>query len=273
MPSPPVSRHDIPIRRPDFVFSEVPRLWANGNPLPTHLFNAAQLCFPQGERMFIKAVRDVLPRVDDPALRRQARGFAGQEAIHGKEHERYFETMRAQGYEIDGFLERLDRFIRGVNGLPASFRVALTAALEHYTATLGYLALADPTTDTFDPTMRSLIIWHATEEVEHKAVAFDVMQAVGIGYPMRIFAFLVATLVFIGWVAAGTRMLLRQDGYRRGELAPHLERLKRESDPGVVRETRRRVIGYLRPGFHPNQADDLDFALDRLEQAGLAGVA
>ena len=106
------SRHPIPIRKPNFPFDDsIPKHWANGNALASHVFNAAQLTFPEGERFFIKAVKDVLPKVQDAELVRQARGFAGQEAMHGREHERYFDTLRTQGYEIDGYLRRFERFI------------------------------------------------------------------------------------------------------------------------------------------------------------------
>lgn len=267
----PGSRHPIPIRKPNFPFDDqIPKHWAAGNPLASHVFNAAQLTFPEGERFFIKAVKDALPKVDDPELVKQARGFAGQEAVHGKEHERFFDTLRAQGYEIDRFLTRFGRFIRWSNGLPLSMRVAMTAALEHYTATFGYFALADKRIDTFHPTVRALIIWHATEEVEHKAVAYDVMQAAGIGYVMRIFAFLFATLTFFGWVITGTRMLLRQDGLGREEVKGFHRELREDVDVELMREVGRRVLAYFRPGFHPNDADDLALAHGRLREVGLA---
>jgi len=270
----PGSRHSIPIRKPDFPFdASIPKHWANGNPLASHVFNAAQLTFPEGERFFIKAVKDVLPMVDDPELVKQARGFAGQEAMHGREHERYFEVLRAQGYDLDRYLARFHRFIGFMDRLPRRWRVAMTAALEHYTATLGHFALADRRVDEFHPTIRALIVWHATEEVEHKSVAYDVMQAAGVGYPTRILTFLLSTFVFFGWVGVGTRMLLRQDGFDRADAARFNRDLRSSADEALLRDTGRRLLAYFRPGFHPNDEDDLAFAHQRLADVGLAAKA
>ena len=55
----------------------------------------------------------------------------------------------------------------------------MTAALEHFTATLAEMILSDPEArDMFgDETVKNLFLWHALEEAEHKAVAFDVYKA------------------------------------------------------------------------------------------------
>ena len=108
----PGSRHPIPVRHPDFPFdASIPRHWADGNPVASHIFNALNLTFPEGERFFIRAVNDHVGQIEDSALRKQARGFAGQEAVHGREHERYFDVLRAQGYRIDRFLRHFERFL------------------------------------------------------------------------------------------------------------------------------------------------------------------
>jgi uncharacterized protein len=260
---------DIPIRRPDFPFDaeQIPRHWAAGNALMTHIGNAIQLTFPDGERFFIRAVRDVMRRVQDPELARQARAFMGQESVHGHEHERYFGVMRAHGFEIERYLARLQRFIGRLDRLPASLRVAITAGIEHHTATFGWMALRDPILRRFDPTMQALMVWHAAEEVEHKAVAFDVMQAAGIGYVTRILGFVLGTVIFFGWCYYGTRMLLRQEGLSRDEvrrLAAQMRALHGEHDPAIERELRRRVLAYFRRRFHPRDEDDLAMAHRRL---------
>lgn len=270
----PGSRHEIPVRRPEFPFdSSIPRHWIAGNPLATHFFNGLNLTFPDGERFFIRAVREHEPRVRDEALLRQVRGFYGQEARHAHEHERYFETLEAQGYRIRGFLRRFRRFIAWSNRwLPASFRLAVTAGAEHYTATLGHLALAgNPLVERAHPTMRALVLWHATEEVEHKAVAFDVLRATHPSYPLRVAGFLYATVALFGWTLAATRMLLRQDGYGFREVRALRRATRREVGRRLERAAARAFLSYLRPGFHPNQVDDLALARRRLAEIGLAG--
>lgn len=267
----------IQVRRPEFPFAApaegpIPKHWLAGNALATHTFNALNLTFPDGERFFIRAVNDHLSAVQDPALRQQVRAFAGQEAMHGNEHERYFDTLRAQGYEIDGFLRRFRRFIGFTDRLPASVRLAMTAGAEHYTATLGRFALDDSLIAEAHPVMRRLITWHAAEEIEHKAVAFDVMQAAGISYAMRIFGFLLATAALFGWTAAATRMLLRQDGLSRRDVRALGARLRLRADAGARRRILRRIAAYRRRDFHPGHVDDLALAHERLRELGFAGA-
>lgn len=263
-------RPPIPIRHPAFDFAaDLPRHWAGGNPLATHIFNALNLQFPDGERFFIRAVNDNLDRVEDPGLVRQARGFAGQEAVHGREHERYFDVLRRQGYSIDRFLAVFRWLDRQVSRLPRSLRLAITAGAEHYTATLGHFALAGDATRSFHPTMEKLVVWHATEEVEHKAVAFDVMQAAGIGYPTRIAGFLLASAVLGGFTAAGARMLLKQDGLGRREIRAARAELRRRDDPVLLRFTGRQLKAYFRRDFHPDEFDDRELAARRLAEVDL----
>ena len=101
------------------------------------MFNGLNLVFPDGERFFIRSVQAHLEHVTDPVLREQVRAFAGQEANHAREHERYFDILRAQGYEIDGFLRRFRAFSRWIDRwMPKSVRLAMTAGAEHWTATL-----------------------------------------------------------------------------------------------------------------------------------------
>jgi len=270
----PGSRHAIPVRRPRFPFEAppegpIPRHWVAGNALATHVFNAMNLTFPEGERFFIRSVNDHLGAIEDPELRRQVRGFAGQEAMHGHEHERYFDTLRAQGYEIDTFLGRFRRFGRLMDRLPASLRIAVTAGAEHYTATFGHFAFEDPLLEEAHPTMRRLIFWHATEEIEHKAVAFDVMKAAGVSYPVRILGFLIASFALFGWTAVGARMLLRQDGIGRRAVGALQREIEARGDRTIRRRVRRHVLAYFRRDFHPNDVDDLAIAHERLRAIGL----
>jgi len=274
----PGSRHEIPVRRPGFVFdTDIPHHWLAGNPVATHVFNGLNLVFPDGERFFIDSVRARLPRVEDPELRRQVKGFFGQEGRHAYEHERYFETLEAQGYEIRGFLGRFRAFSRWTSRwLPAPLRLAMTAGAEHYTATLGALALEDEFVAQAYPTMRDLIVWHATEEIEHKAVAFDVLQATHPSHLLRVLGFGLATAVLLAWTLSGTRMLLKQDlaagRLTRGELRATREALRERHRQGAAL-IRVRLRDYLRRDFHPNQVDDLALAQRRLAELGLPSAA
>ena len=268
-------RPPIEVRTPELDFeADIPRHWLGGNPVASHAFNGLNLVFPDGERFFIKAVRDCANDSLDPTLRQEIRAFSGQEGRHAHEHERWFEIMERQGYEISGFLRVFHGFITWTNRLmPAPLRLAITAGAEHYTATFGAFALQDPLLDEAHPTMRRLILWHATEEIEHKHVAFDVLKATHPSLWLRRLGYVLATLDLFGFSAFATRMLLRQD-VKAGRLEPEGVAAARQElravESGFAGPMRERIRAYWRRDFHPNQTDELPAAYAKLAEVGLS---
>lgn len=270
--------HSIPVRKPGLTFdASIPRYWFNENVAATHGFNGMNLVFPDGERFFVKAVYDQLDKIVDPVLREQARAFAGQEGQHANQHEKYFDTLRAQGYEIDTFLRRFHKFIQLSNRwLPAPLRLAATAGAEHYTAIFGSSALEeyDVVFAHIHPTMRRLIIWHATEEVEHRSVAFDVLQATHPSYLLRIVGFLIATVTLFGWTGYATRMLVRQDKIPRKLFAEHQRQMFKRTDMRGIERLKEGLRAYFKRDFHPSQyGESIELGHRRLEQVGLSVTA
>lgn len=266
------ARHQVPVRHVTVPYDEtIPTHWFAGNPVLTHFFNGLNLLFPEGERFFIDSVREHLPAVRDPELVRQARGFFGQEGRHAHEHERYFEVLRSQGYEIDRFLTRFSGFVHRIaRWTPASLRLSVTAAAEHYTATFAEMALDDERlARDVHPAMLQLIWWHAAEEVEHRNVAFDVLQATRPSYLLRIAGFLFASLDLWFWTWSGSRMLMRQDGLTRAQRRA-ARREARIRDGGHTGQRLLQMIrAYLQRDFHPDQFGDLDRARGRLAEIGI----
>ena len=132
-------------------------------------------------------------------------------------------------------------------------------------------ALEDPGIRAAHPAMERLIVWHATEEIEHKAVAFDVLRATHPSYALRMAGFLLATLSLFGWTLAGARMLIRQDRLPRRVLREQARELRRRDGGRMPRTLWAGVRRYLRPAFHPNQTDELPLAHARLEEVGVRG--
>jgi predicted metal-dependent hydrolase len=172
---------DIPTRDMRFTLdATVPRYWYRGWCHVTRFFDAFSIMFPLGEKFFIDSVkhfRDQIPA--ETPLAAEITGFIHQEGTHIREHRLYNLRLAAQGAPIDA-LEALIQ-LRQQNSLqrvsPAT-RLALTACLEHYTAILADQLLRHPEIlDGADPAMAAIWQWHAIEETEHKAVAFDVFAA------------------------------------------------------------------------------------------------
>lgn len=263
-------------RSPELPFEGVPRHWFADSALFTHLVNGVSLLFPAGERFFVRAVRHYMDQIDDPALREQVKGFFGQEGRHASAHDRFTEILEAQGYDLARFLRVYEAIAyRGIERIsPPALRLSVTVALEHFTAILAEDALSDGFLDAAHPAVRRLLLWHASEEIEHKAVAFDVLRQVAPSYPLRVAGLaLGASCLGAFWVAA-TVTLLAQDegGLSRATLrkARTLRELSGRTEGIVSRVFLRGIREYLRPDFHPWQKDNGRLAREWLTSAGLA---
>ena len=239
---------------------EVPRYWHGGRRAISLFFDNLSVFFPAGERFFIVSVKAHAGLIQDPGLQRQLRAFCGQEGVHSREHVRYNRMLEAQGYPAADMERRLEaRLRRLTQRIPVRRQLAITCALEHFTAVMGHTALADPAILAgADAEMAALWRWHAAEENEHKAVAFDVYQSVGGNYFERATAMLGATLMFWTFVLIHQVRLMRADGclFSLGEWRSLLGFLFIK--PGPLRLVIAQSFHYFRPSFHPWQLDNRD---------------
>ena len=162
--------------------------WMNNDAFLTAFFNGMSITFPAGEKFFIDSVRHYADEITDPALKAEIKGFCGQEGFHRREHQRYNETLcEARGYNLDKLETALTKRLAFARKHMSPMRcLAITVAIEHFTAVLAELTLKrGALVDKAEPSMRELWRWHAAEEMEHKSVAFDVYVAVGGTEKMR----------------------------------------------------------------------------------------
>jgi uncharacterized protein len=266
----------VPTRRMDFEESmrDVPRHFArDGDLISGHVIAALSSVFPDGEDYFVRSVRHYRDQVSDPALKRQVAGFIGQEAVHGREHRVFNDRLAELGYPTKHY-EKVTRFGLRIRGrlAPAKANLAATAALEHFTATLAEVVLtSEEIRDLMgaEP-VRDLFVWHALEESEHKAVAFDVYRAVGGGERLRVWTMNFFRYGFVLGMGLAVVLSLLGDGatYRRGNLRRSWRRLK--TSPIVDPKLWAQLKDYNRPDFHPDDSDTT--ALVETWRAELFGV-
>jgi predicted metal-dependent hydrolase len=251
----------IPTRRISFEDSlrTVPRHFAaEGDLIQSHVAAALSAVFPDGEDFFVRSVRNFRDQVTDPQLKREVAGFIGQEAMHGREHRMFNERLAELGYptkQVERFTKKglaiRERLLSQKNNL------ATTAALEHFTATLAELVLTSEDTRALfgHDGVRNLFLWHALEESEHKAVAFDVYRAVGGTERMRRFTMNVMTFGFITGMVVQViaSLLFDRDTYKPWVLFRSLRRLRKA--PYMRLAIWRQLRSYNRVGFHPNDID------------------
>jgi len=237
----------------------LPRHFAgDGDLVSSHVIAGLSSVFPDGEDFFVRSVRHFRDRVTDPVLKRQVAGFIGQESVHGREHRVLNDKLAELGYPTKQ-VERLTKAGLALRWrvLPPKSNLAVTAALEHFTATMAELVMTDEEIRHAlgHDAVRNLFLWHALEESEHKAVAFDVYRAVGGTERMRIWTMKVVRIGFMlgSLVEMVVSLALDRRTYKPGVLRKSLARMRGTSL--VSRKLWDQLREYDRPGFHPDDHD------------------
>ena len=185
--------------------------------------------------------------------------FYGQEAAHRKHHQQYNDLLcRLRGYNLEELskpqvIRHRDRY----SLLKPIQRLASTVAAEHLTAILADNLLRDK--EHFEGSgkeVAKLWYWHALEETEHKAVAFDVYKTVGGSLKMRRRALLLASYFILKDTFRGIFIMLKHD--------KQLWKLRTLMDainfifikPGILRTAFVPWLAFFRKDFHPWQTDN-----------------
>ncbi|MDM1786702.1 metal-dependent hydrolase [Acinetobacter bereziniae] len=265
----------FPVRRMDFNFDDVPEYWANDSAGITHFMTALSALFPDGEKLFIDSVRAVRyhPAIkDNQALQKEISAFIGQEAMHTKEHENFNASAKRFGHDVEKYERETGALIQGARkwfarvvkpfGMTQEMvDLTATTALEHFTATIASQLLVNEHIQKLmsDPTMSYMWYWHAVEENEHKAVAFDVYEAVfgkGIkAYGLRTTALVVSMVLIFMAQSSFVVRLLKEDGKLNLKELGIIYKYAYSPSKGIITGMTKEMLAYFKPGFHPNDLD------------------
>lgn len=247
---------DITVRHQKFSFDGLPKFYYENNPYMSYLLSILSLTFPEGERMFVHSVRAVRDQVTDPVLKKEISAFIGQEAVHGNVHETFNSFvqkglgLRTQGYEKEIF----NRIKYAKEKISKKNLLAMTCGFEHLTAILGEHMLTHPEEFAgLNPIVRPMWFWHALEETEHKAVAFDVYQHLYADDKTRLRIMKIVTRIFIVRIMSMTTMMLLKDKKSRFNVRQNAYGLYRITK--IARAISANYQEYFEPGFHPNNRD------------------
>lgn len=235
--------------------------WLNNDPIATHWHNALSATFPRGEAMFIEAVkahRDGVP----PKLEAEIRAFVKQEINHTREHIVFNKAAVEAGYDLDKIDRRLEENLALTKDRPAIINLAVTIALERYTAMMANDFLANPKHFAgAEPESAAMWKWHAMEEIEHKGVAYDTYLhatrnwSAWKRWKLKSIMMLIVSKNFVANRWKDTLDLLAQDGITGPKVKLKLAWYLIGS-PGVLRRVFPAWCAYFLPGFHPWNHDD-----------------
>lgn len=252
------NKSDIQPRRMDFTFDEnIPVYWFDNNQFKSVLLTALSCTFPEGERFFVRSVRHYQPHIRNEKLKEEVKGFIGQEAHHGNEHEHFNALMQRKGLPT----AKIEKMVR--DGLIWQGKVfsrerqlAKTCALEHFTAILAELLLEHKDfSEGMDERMLPLWLWHAVEESEHKSVAFDVYKEQVDNYWIRTSEMAITTVEFslftvFHYLQLRTAM---KDKTNWKDVRKGLSWLF--GKPGYLRKLGPAYLAYYKRDFHPSSRD------------------
>lgn len=253
-----MSTSPLPITpRKDLDFGldgDIPKYWLDNDPFKTRFFDAMSVLFPEGERFFIECVRDYRDQITDPVLKEQVRNFMLQEGQHGMVHTKFNNRLRDQGIDVDMIVEEQKRIMFGFyrKRFPKSYTLGQTAAAEHLTALMAHGFFSKGFMDKADPRIRAMYAWHSIEEIEHKAVAYDVLTKVAkASYFTRILSFALETFMFPFHVFLLMNYMLKVDGVK-GRFRIWLKGLWwLYGWGGLYPRLMPHYLAYFLPGFHP----------------------
>jgi predicted metal-dependent hydrolase len=245
----------IEVRRQSFDFAATPKYYFDNNPLLSYLLTALSLTFPHGERFFVHSVRNVRNQIKDDTLQKDVSAFIGQEAMHSHAHEDFNTFVESLGIDTQPILQsEYEKIEYAKTKLNHKQQLAVTCALEHFTAIIAQYLLEHPDFHRqLNPRVAKLWMWHALEETEHKAVAFDVYQEIFADQATRKRIMRIITTTFLSRISYLTCKLLLSDPVGRKQWRQHIAALKQMKE--IFTTLAPAYLDYYQDNFHPNQHD------------------
>jgi predicted metal-dependent hydrolase len=247
--------------------SPAARWWHGGDPIKTAFYNALSMVFPQGESLFIEAVRRYRDQAG-PELQTQIAAFIKQETLHTREHVVFNRLVEDAGYDVTAINAYIANRMRLARERHPIGQLAITVALEHFTAILAHGLLTDPKHLAGAPAqIARLWQWHAIEEIEHKGVAFDTFVAatreMSSFRRWYIRCKAMAFISYVFWRSNARHMadFFRQDGINTFGTWMRVLKFHFVS-PGMLRKIVGEYFKFYLPSFHPWRTDDRQLIAD-----------
>ena len=256
------AEHELIVRDQRFDRSHrTPRWWHSGDPVATAWYNSVSASLPRGEAFFIDTMRMFRDTV--PAdIAAEMKAFTTQEINHTREHVAFNRLVADHGYNVESIDQGIQAMLELTEGRPKEFNLAITIALEHFAAIISHHLLADPRyLEGADPVAADIWRWHATEEIEHKGITYDVWLHATRDwsrwkrYRVKTLIAMLITRKYFGNRIRDAIGLLEQDGYSRRKAKWKLYAFLWWK-PGMMRRMFFEWAKILMPGFHPWKLDD-----------------
>tara|TARA_R110002110_G_scaffold65206_4_gene179999 strand:+ start:82151 stop:83041 length:891 start_codon:yes stop_codon:yes gene_type:complete len=238
--------------------SPIPHYWYQNNIAITITTTILAAYIPYCEKFFIKNVKALRYKITNPKLLSNISHFVRQESFHSREHlQFYHKIIRPRypallKYPIELIIPALIFALSS-----KKFRLSVTAAGEHFTAVSSNIFLSTPgMMDNIHQDIKAMWQWHCIEEIEHKAVVFDMLKELNIGYFSRTCGFLVVNFIsLICFWRPLIYMLIKDKKLFSARFYKQMFQFC-FTKPGIISKIIPPLFAYLRPSFHPWQKND-----------------
>ena len=256
------AEHELIVRNERFDREAlVPRHWHKGDPVATAWYNSVSASLPRGEAFFIDTMRDFRDDVPEK-IAREIKAFCTQEINHTREHVAFNRLVADHGYNVESIDQGIQAMLSLIEGRPKEFNLAITIALEHFAAIISRHLLEHPDyLEGADPVAAEIWRWHATEEIEHKGITYDVWLHATKDwsrwkrYRVKTLIALLITRKYFKNRRRDAYGLMEQDGIPRWKAKLKLTWFL-WGTPGMMRRMFFEWASILMPGFHPWNHDD-----------------
>jgi uncharacterized protein len=206
---------DIPVRRMPFDFpTDVDLVFVPDDPGTSYTFLGAWFMLPYLEPYLIRTIQAAMPKVADATLREDMKRFCAQEGQHFRQHAKANEMIRGRrpGFarlaELETALDAEYRRFSETKSL--RFNLAYAEGFESLTAAVSTAQIEVGLFDNLNP-LAQLALWHVTEELEHRTVAYEAYDAVSGGYLHRMTVGVWAQIHYLGWAARLAKIMREAD--------------------------------------------------------------
>ncbi|HEX5363060.1 MAG TPA: metal-dependent hydrolase [Gallionella sp.] len=234
--------------------------WCNANAVTSSIMEAVSLVTPVLEKFFIRTVNEGLSERTSLALRERCLTFIREEADHSRVHKKFNTSVLHYLGQTPPGLARLEALLDGTrNRLSLPSRLLLAAALEHFTAVLSKVYLAQEGRLDFQSAFaQALFAHHAREELAHRSVVFDLWLTLGTsGRFKRSLTVFTILLVGITYIAVAVPWILHR---KTGKLSATLSSLlsfavkNRSNIPSY--SPLAELFSFVRRSYHPDHLVD-----------------
>lgn len=232
--------------------------WCNSSAVTSSIMEAISFVTPVLEKFFIRTVAEGLSGQRDSELGQRCRTFIREESLHSRVHGKLNASLLKYLGRTPPGLALVESLLNAAQQrLSLSGRLLVAAALEHYTAVLSKIYVAQETRLDIRCTFaRELFALHAREELAHRSVVFDLWLTKGTAGRMAR-ALTIFAILFIGSIYVSVAVpwiLYRKAGKRLTHTLYALLGfvLNNRSDIASYSPLRE-LFSFIRRDYHPDE--------------------